>query len=59
MCFLPPAARTHASSSKLKVGYYVDDGFIESSPACGRAVLEAVAALRQDGHSVVEFKPPR
>lgn len=45
-------------SSKLKVGYYVDDGFIASSPACGRAVLEAAEALRKDGHSVVEFKPP-
>lgn len=45
--------------SKLKVGYYVDDGFIPSSPACARAVMEAVEALRKDGHEVVEFKPPR
>jgi Asp-tRNA(Asn)/Glu-tRNA(Gln) amidotransferase A subunit family amidase len=45
--------------SKLKVGYYIDDGFVPASPACARAVLEAVEALRKDGHTVVEFKPPR
>lgn len=44
---------------KLRVGYYVDDGFIPASPACARAVMETVEALRKDGHTVVEFKPPR
>lgn len=44
---------------KLKVGYYVDDGFVPASPACARAVMETVEALRKDGHTVVEFKPPR
>ena len=47
------------NNGKLKVGYYIDDGFVAASPACQRAVLEAVEALRKDGHTVVEFKPPR
>lgn len=46
-------------SRKLRVGYYVDDGFMAASPACARAVLETVDALKRDGHTVVEFKPPR
>jgi len=44
--------------SKLNVGYYVDDGFLEASPACARAVMTAVEALRKDGHRVTEFRPP-
>lgn len=34
------------------------DGICRSSPACERAVLETVAALRKEGHEVVEFVPP-
>ena len=45
--------------SKMKVGYYVDDGFMAASPACARAVMVAVDALRADGHTVVEFVAPR
>jgi Asp-tRNA(Asn)/Glu-tRNA(Gln) amidotransferase A subunit family amidase len=47
------------NKGKLKVGYYIDDGFVSASPACQRAVLEAVEALRNDGHTVTEFNPPR
>lgn len=46
-------------NGKLRIGYYVDDGFVPASPACSRAVLETVEALRKEGHTVVEFKPPR
>ncbi|GAA5849475.1 hypothetical protein JCM8547_000465 [Rhodosporidiobolus lusitaniae] len=43
---------------KLKFGYYLTDGFCRASPACERAVLETVEALRKKGHEVVEFEPP-
>jgi Asp-tRNA(Asn)/Glu-tRNA(Gln) amidotransferase A subunit family amidase len=47
------------TQQKLRFGYYIDDGFVAASPACSRAVLETVEALRKDGHTVTEFKPPR
>jgi hypothetical protein len=34
------------------------DGFIHSSPACKRAVVETVAALRQAGHECIELDWP-
>ncbi|KAL8292509.1 hypothetical protein RQP46_001121 [Phenoliferia psychrophenolica] len=43
---------------KLKVGYYLTDGFCRASPACRRAVLETVAAMEKRGHECVEFAPP-
>ncbi|ORY92559.1 amidase signature enzyme [Leucosporidium creatinivorum] len=42
---------------KLKFGYYLTDGFCRASPACERAVLETVEALRKKGHECVEFVP--
>jgi amidase len=44
--------------SKLRFGYYLSDGMIESSPACKRAVLETVSALRKQGHECIEFTSP-
>ncbi|GAA5904507.1 uncharacterized protein JCM6883_006515 [Sporobolomyces salmoneus] len=43
---------------KLKFGYYLTDGFCHASPACSRAVLETVEALRKQGHEVVEIPSP-
>ncbi|KAK4051159.1 hypothetical protein OIV83_002981 [Microbotryomycetes sp. JL201] len=43
---------------KLKFGYYLTDGFCRASPACERAVLETVEALRKKGHECIEFAPP-
>ena len=43
---------------KLKFGYYLMDGLVKISPACKRAVLEAVEALRREGHECVEFDIP-
>lgn len=40
---------------KLRFGYYLSDGMMESSPACKRAVLETVSALRKQGHECIEF----
>jgi Asp-tRNA(Asn)/Glu-tRNA(Gln) amidotransferase A subunit family amidase len=42
--------------SKPTVGFYLDDGFLATSPACRRAVLMAVDALRRKGFTVVELK---
>jgi hypothetical protein len=43
---------------KLKFGYYLMDGLVKASPACKRAVLETVEALRREGHECVEFDVP-
>ena len=43
---------------KLKFGYYLMDGLVKASPACKRAVLETVEALRSEGHECVEFAVP-
>ena len=34
------------------------DGTVKGSPACHRAVLETVEALRKAGHECVEIVPP-
>ncbi|TFK51759.1 amidase signature enzyme [Heliocybe sulcata] len=43
---------------RLRFGYYTDDGFIRTSPACKRAVLETVKALEGQGHECIEFQIP-
>eukprot|EP00747_Dinoflagellata_sp_TGD_P222479 gnl/TRDRNA2_/TRDRNA2_94188_c0_seq1.p1 gnl/TRDRNA2_/TRDRNA2_94188_c0~~gnl/TRDRNA2_/TRDRNA2_94188_c0_seq1.p1 ORF type:complete len:583 (+),score=94.26 gnl/TRDRNA2_/TRDRNA2_94188_c0_seq1:50-1798(+) len=52
------AAVEGRGAGPLRVGYYVHDGFLEASPACVRAVREAVQALKKAGVQCVEFKPP-
>jgi len=42
----------------LRIGWYEDDGYLEASPACQRAVREAVAAFEQSGAVCVQFNPP-
>jgi amidase len=44
--------------SKLRFGYYFEDGFIRTSPANRRAVQETVDALEKAGHEVVKFELP-
>ena len=34
------------------------DGVVKGSPACHRAVLETVEALRKAGHECVDIDPP-
>lgn len=41
------------------IGWYDYDGYLEASPLCTRAVLEAKAALEAAGHQLVPFTPPR
>lgn len=43
---------------KIKFGYYITNDCIHTSPACQRAVLETVDALKKSGVEVVEFKTP-
>jgi amidase len=45
-------------SRRLRIAYYTNDGFVGTSPACARAVLDAVSALESDGHTLVEWTPP-
>ncbi|KAJ7197250.1 amidase [Mycena pura] len=42
---------------KLRFGYYTDF-YIKASPAVKRAVLETVAALRNQGHECIEIEIP-
>ncbi|GAA5848469.1 hypothetical protein JCM9279_006575 [Rhodotorula babjevae] len=46
------------SGKKLRFGFFTQDGFCRTSPACERAVRETVDALRREGHECVEFEPP-
>ncbi|GAA5903732.1 hypothetical protein JCM8208_006561 [Rhodotorula glutinis] len=43
---------------KLRFGFFAQDKFCRTSPACERAVRETVDALRREGHECVEFEPP-
>jgi hypothetical protein len=47
-------------SSKLEgvYSYATLDGYAKASPACKRAVLETVEALRREGHECIEFDVP-
>ncbi|KAI9136905.1 amidase signature domain-containing protein, partial [Paraphysoderma sedebokerense] len=55
---LPIPWRKINTPEKLRIGYYFDDGFIRSSPACQRAVLETVESLKLAGHDVVQIQLP-
>lgn len=44
--------------SKIRVGYYDDDGLFPTMPAIKRAVAEAADKLRAAGAEVVKFTPP-
>ncbi|BGP47804.1 hypothetical protein JCM10450v2_003669 [Rhodotorula kratochvilovae] len=55
---LPLPYREVTLPKKLRFGYFTQDGFCRTSPACERAVLETVEALRREGHECIEFEPP-
>ncbi|VBB28696.1 unnamed protein product [Acanthocheilonema viteae] len=42
----------------LRIGYYVDDGFMKPVPACSRAVAQTVEKLKAIGHEMVLFHLP-
>jgi fatty acid amide hydrolase len=45
--------------AKLRVGVYVDDGFLPAAPSQVRAVAIAKQALQDAGAEVVEYRPDR
>ena len=49
---------SYSATHKLRIGYYVADGFIAATPACVQAVHQACDMLRARGHDVVQFRPP-
>ncbi|KTW25891.1 hypothetical protein T552_03165 [Pneumocystis carinii B80] len=58
-CIPLPWKEPLQSENNLKVfGYYFEDGFTLTSPACRRAVRMVVDSLKAAGHKVVEIRPP-
>jgi fatty acid amide hydrolase len=55
---LPFSEVTAVDATKLRVGYFADDGLVTPSQAVGRAVLEAVKVLRDSGATVKPYSPP-
>jgi fatty acid amide hydrolase len=45
--------------SKLKIGYFLTDGFFEPMAAIKRGVTESVKKLKSIGAEVIEWTPPR
>ena len=41
-----------SETRKLVIGYYVDDGYVQSVPAMQRGVRETIQKLRENGHTV-------
>lgn len=44
--------------TKLRIGYYIEDGTFQVAPAVRRAVLEAVEIMRGHGVQVTKWQPP-
>jgi len=58
---VPPllfSQQTYEEKKKLKIGYYVSDGWFEPCATAKRAVAETVSALTKAGHECVPFEPP-
>uniref|UniRef100_A0A0R3S4P0 Amidase domain-containing protein n=1 Tax=Elaeophora elaphi TaxID=1147741 RepID=A0A0R3S4P0_9BILA len=47
-----------ANSRRLRIGYYVEDGFMKPVPACSRVVAQTVEKLKEVGHEMVLFHLP-
>lgn len=52
---LPWRPELYDTTKKYKFGYFYDNEVAHTSPACQRAVKEAVIALKAAGHEVVPF----
>lgn len=55
---MPPGDPRTVDASRLRVGYFTQDGLMPPSPAVQRAVREAAAILRAAGAQVAEWTPP-
>ncbi|EFO19311.2 hypothetical protein LOAG_09182 [Loa loa] len=47
-----------ASSRCLRIGYFVEDGFMRPVPACSRVVVQTAEKLKALGHELVLFHLP-
>ena len=55
---LPWREELFTREGKLKVGWYDFDGIFPAAPSCKRAVHEVVKLLENDGHEVIQWRPP-
>lgn len=55
---VPVPWRNQEAGAKLRVGWMDEDGLVEATPGCRRAVREVVEMLEAQGHEVVEWKVP-
>jgi len=55
VCPLPFNFKVYQSKEKMRIGYYLDDGYMLPVPACQRAVIIAKEALLRSGHTLVPF----
>jgi fatty acid amide hydrolase len=55
---MPLGERQAVDVSKLRIGFYTDDGILDSSPSVRRAVRQAAKDLSSAGAQVVEWTPP-
>ncbi|XP_064632497.1 fatty-acid amide hydrolase 1-like [Lineus longissimus] len=61
-CVVPPVSFRNElfhNSDKLRIGFYVSDGYLPATPACARAVLMTKDVLEANGHTIVPWTPPR
>lgn len=58
MVWRPEVEKEFAEKKTLRVGILRTDGVVDPSPACKRALEMTEAALRKDGHEIVEIDPP-
>jgi Asp-tRNA(Asn)/Glu-tRNA(Gln) amidotransferase A subunit family amidase len=55
---VPPAPEGPLTPTRLRVGFYTNNGVLAPAPAVARAVREAAEALRARGLEVEEWQPP-
>ncbi|RXN34815.1 fatty-acid amide hydrolase 1 [Labeo rohita] len=54
---IPFNQEVYESSEPLRIGYYENDGYLQSSPSMARAVRETKDLLEKAGHTLVPFQP--
>jgi len=59
--YLPPVPLRdlRAPPPRMRIGFFLEDGWFESSPGGKRAVREAKSLLEKAGHEVVPFEVPK
>jgi len=48
----------YSDTTKLKIGYFMTDDYLDPIPTGKRAMKEAIAALQEQGHTCVPFDIP-